>query len=80
MFGGVAALGLVAAADVAADEAEAQVEPTAAFGQTFFTTIGFRLDRLGQFEVSALFTGAGHKANHRDKNLLREQWAVSSKK
>jgi hypothetical protein len=72
MFGGVPALRLVAAADVAADEAEAQVEPTAALRHTFLAALGLRFDGLGQFQVSALFTGAGGKPNHRDENLLRK--------
>jgi hypothetical protein len=54
MFGGVLVFGGIATADVAAFEAQAQVDPGVAHFQAFFTAAGVRLDGPNLRKVRAV--------------------------
>jgi hypothetical protein len=56
MFCGVFVFGRVAATDMAANQAEAQVHPAVAHLQTFFAALGFGLYVLDLIEMSTIIS------------------------
>jgi hypothetical protein len=60
MLRGMAAGRLIAAADMPADAADAQVKPRASGLETLFAAIGFRIDML---KIAKMRAAGGHDLN-----------------